>query len=51
VSADLIRDLAAAAETDISIDVGATGDLHYEPWMASAAGLKAFADRLPHSGR
>ena len=51
VSPDLIRDLAAASEADISVDVGSGGDLRYEPWMPSAQGLKAFADRLPRSGR
>ena len=46
VTPDFIRELAAAGESRLAIDLGG-GELHYQPWEPAAAGLKAFAERLP----
>lgn len=51
VTADFIRDLAAAPESGVSIDVGAGDNARYSVWEAANEGLKTFADRLPRGPR
>lgn len=48
VSQPFVRDIAAAREADLSLEIGGDGDVRYEPWQPAESTLRGFVQKLLH---